>query len=98
MSQELYENITAVLKERLGPENDWIGNLVGILTGTATAEFVGIGKVEFELTDRERAEYLAAIVKSKESWLGRPIARFMSPELEELLCGHKPERYRLISR
>ncbi|MBI2674639.1 MAG: hypothetical protein HYX22_02795 [Candidatus Yanofskybacteria bacterium] len=84
------------LAKYLDPDDGAFGDALGVLTGGMTADFVGIGKVEITLTDEERAELLSAIIKSQQSWFGFSIAHFMSPELESLVCGHKPERYRII--
>ena len=95
MDQEVFEEMRAVLVKAIG-EDECIGDLLGILTGTATAEFGRIGTVEFDLTDLERAEWLAAIVKSQQSRRRDSITSFMSAELENLVCGNTPERYRSI--
>lgn len=80
----------------LDPNDEAFGDALGVLTGVMTADFVGIGKVEINLTDEERAELLSAIIKSQKSWFGFSVAHYMSPEIESLVCGHKPERYRIL--
>ena len=84
------------LSRHLSPDDEAFGEVLGILSGIATIEFVDIGKVEIKLTEDERAELLSAIIKSQRSLFRFPIASFLSADLEELLCGYKPERYKVI--
>lgn len=93
--QQTRELIKEELIKHLGLENEeqW-QDALGILTGVVTADFGGIGRVEFTLTDEERAEWLAAVIKAQQSC--RSIAECMGPGLEELVCGNKPERYRKL--
>jgi hypothetical protein len=67
----------------------------GILTGSSIHTFTHIGKVRIVFTDEERAEYLCAILEAQQSFWpwNRDIASHLSCELEELICGYKPERY-----
>lgn len=67
----------------------------GILTGSSIHTFATIGKVKINFTDEERAEYLCAIFKAQQSFWPwkRDIAFHLSPELEALVCGYKPDRY-----
>ena len=90
------EAMKQVLAKYLDPNDGAFGDALGVLTGMAIVDFVDIGKVEITLTDEERAELLSAMIKSQQSWFGFSIAHYTSSELEALMCGHKPERYRII--
>lgn len=56
--------------------------------------FHGIGRVQFTLTWRERFLIVKAVLLAY--LLGGCPSQHMPDELEALLCGHSPERYRSI--
>ncbi len=89
--------VAAELLKHFRAEDEEFGICMGILTGKASFNFAGMGTVEIDLTEPERAEYLSAILKARSRWFGfLPIAYYMSDHLESLLSGHQPERYRVI--
>ena len=88
----------AELLQHFNEDDEWTGLLMGVLTGTATVTFAGMGEVAIELSNKERAEYLSAIIRSKESYPAKSTDRFMSEELLMLMSGHKPERYRILAK
>jgi hypothetical protein len=94
---EDHDSFKRILGRFFKPGDKSIEYALAILTGRMVAHFHEIGKVEIVLTDGERAEYLAALMKAQQSWFGFPIAHYMSDELEALVCGHRPDRYRRIS-
>ena len=64
------------------------GNLLGILSGTVRTFFHDIGSVEYDLTSQEQVELLLVIAKKIP----------LSEDLESLICGHEPRRYRILRR
>lgn len=64
------------------------------LFGFEVCEFVGIGTVAYDLTFKEHWQYVVAVIKA----LRHPdscVADWLSPELEAVVCGCRPERYKL---
>lgn len=63
------------------------------------ADFYEIGQVWINLTEREYNQMKAAHHAPWWLYFILPVncpADFMSEELEDILCGHKPERYEII--
>lgn len=63
------------------------------LFGFEVTELEGMGRIAYDLTFSEHWQYIAAVVKA----LRHPdscIADWLSPELEAVVCGGTPERYR----